>query len=87
MYVIITYDINVKRVNKVKALLRRYLHWVQNSVFEGSLTEAKLEELKYYLQLLINPEEDSVVIYRFRTKPEVKREILGLEKNPVDEVI
>ena len=37
MYIIIVYDINTKRVNKVKSLLRMYLNWIQNSVFEGEI--------------------------------------------------
>ncbi|MEN2993717.1 MAG: CRISPR-associated endonuclease Cas2, partial [Thermodesulfovibrio sp.] len=46
MRVILVYDINEKRVSKVLKTCRKYLHWVQNSVFEGELTEAKLEKLK-----------------------------------------
>jgi CRISPR-associated protein Cas2 len=36
LYVVIVYDVDVARVPKVCKFLRRYLHWVQNSVFEGS---------------------------------------------------
>ena len=42
MYVIIVYDIDVKRVAKVCKYLRQHLNWVQNSVFEGGLTKAQL---------------------------------------------
>ncbi|MDK2781745.1 MAG: CRISPR-associated protein Cas2 [Archaeoglobi archaeon] len=38
LYVIIAYDVNVQRVNRVKKFLRMYLNWVQNSVFEGTRT-------------------------------------------------
>ena len=34
-YFIAVYDINVKRGPKMLKLFRRYLNWVQNSVFEG----------------------------------------------------
>ena len=43
MYVIIVYDINVDRVNKVKSFLRQHLFWIQNSVFEGDVTESEFE--------------------------------------------
>lgn len=43
MYVIIVYDINVDRVNKVKSFLRQYLFWIQNSVFEGEVTESEFK--------------------------------------------
>ena len=46
MYVIAVYDVEEKRVSKMLKLFRRYLHWVQNSVFEGAITEVKLKELQ-----------------------------------------
>jgi len=47
MYVIIVYDIDQSRVAKVCQYLRRWLHWVQNSTFEGELTESQLERIKW----------------------------------------
>ncbi len=46
MYVIAVYDVGKRRVGKMLKLCRRYLNWIQNSVFEGEITEAKLLELK-----------------------------------------
>jgi CRISPR-associated protein Cas2 len=46
MYVIVVYDVGEKRVGKMLKLCRQYLCWIQNSVFEGALSEAKLRELK-----------------------------------------
>ncbi|WP_022856242.1 CRISPR-associated endonuclease Cas2, partial [Thermodesulfobacterium thermophilum] len=77
MYVILVYDINEKRVQKVLKICRKFLHWVQNSVFEGEITEAKLFKLKQQLNHVIDPEEDSVVIYTFLTEKYSRREILG----------
>ena len=45
MYVIIVYDVNVERVNKVKSFLRQYLYWIQNSVFEGELTRSEFRKV------------------------------------------
>jgi hypothetical protein len=42
MFVIVVYDANEKRVNKFLKTLRKYLTWVQNSVFEGEIEEAGL---------------------------------------------
>lgn len=42
MYVIIVYDVGEKRVGKMLKLCRQYLCWIQNSVLEGELSEAKL---------------------------------------------
>ncbi|RLI82318.1 MAG: CRISPR-associated endonuclease Cas2, partial [Archaeoglobales archaeon] len=63
MYVIITYDVNVKRVNRVKKFLRMHMNWVQNSVFEGELTESELLRIKSELKKIINEDEDSIFLY------------------------
>ena len=46
MFVIVTYDVSVKRVSKVMKTCRKYLTHVQKSVFEGMITEGKLAQLK-----------------------------------------
>jgi len=80
MFAIIVYDINEKRVAKILKICRKYLVWVQNSVFEGEITKAKLEKLKMELKKKINEREDSIIIYTFRTTRYSNREIMGLEK-------
>ena len=64
MYLIIVYDINTKRVNKVKSCLRTYLYWIQNSVFEGEISEVKYEEMKNKLEKIIDKDEDSIIVYK-----------------------
>lgn len=81
------YDVNVKRVNKVLKLARKYLNWVQNSVLEGEITEAKFFKLKSELQKVINEDEDSVIFYTFRTKLYTSREVIGKEKRSLDFII
>ena len=46
MFVIVTYDVAQKRVTKTMKICRKYLTHVQNSVFEGMITEGKLNKLK-----------------------------------------
>ncbi len=41
---------------------------MQNSVFEGELTEGKYKALKHELRHVIDDEDDSVLIYVLRTK-------------------
>ncbi len=85
MYIIVVYDINVSRVNKIKKFLRQHLHWVQNSVFEGEVTRAEFERIKAGLKDLIDEDEDSVVIYKLRSEP--RRDVIGMEKNPMGDII
>lgn len=66
MYVIIVYDVGEKRVGKILKLCRQYLCWIQNSVFEGELSEAKLRELKLKIKGIINQSEDSIIILRIK---------------------
>jgi CRISPR-associated protein Cas2 len=80
MYLIMVYDINEKRVAKVLKTGRKYLTWVQNSVFEGEITKAKFTKLKLELKKIIKEEEDSLIFYLFRRKAYTSRETMGKEK-------
>jgi CRISPR-associated protein Cas2 len=80
MFIILVYDAGEKRVAKFLKTCRKYLTWVQCSVLEGELTGAQLERLKVDLRKVMDPEEDSIILYGFRTKAYFKREVIGLEK-------
>lgn len=86
MYVIIVYDIKVERVNKVKSFLRQYLFWIQNSVFEGEASESEFKIIYDGLMKIIDTEVDSVIIYKLRMADVMNREVLGIEKAPIDEI-
>ncbi|MCD6363999.1 MAG: CRISPR-associated endonuclease Cas2 [Synergistetes bacterium] len=86
MFVILVYDAGEKRVNKFHKICRRYLTWVQLSVFEGELTLSQLEALKLDLWKVMDPEEDSIIIYTFRTKKYFKREVIGCEKGDPEDI-
>lgn len=87
MYVIIVYDIKVERVNKVKSFLRQYLFWIQNSVFEGEASESEFKIIYDGLMKIIDIEVDSVIIYKLRMADVMNREVLGIEKAPIDEIL
>ncbi|WP_305513813.1 CRISPR-associated endonuclease Cas2 [Methanobrevibacter sp. V14] len=86
MYVIIVYDINVDRVNKVKSFLRQYLYWIQNSVFEGEVTESEFKLIYDGLKRIIDEDVDSIIIYKLRMAELLNREVLGIEKSPIEEI-
>ena len=77
MYVIIVYDVSVKRVGKVCKLLRQYLTWIQNSVFEGELTESQFLDVKTKLKRIVKESEDSIFIFTNRYK--LKKTVIGIE--------
>ena len=66
---------------------RKYLNWVQNSVFEGEISEVNLKKLKAEMTRIMNMSEDSVIIYTWRTQRYSSREILGVEKGPIDLIV
>lgn len=57
MYVLMTYDVEAKRTEKFKKLMRKYLEHIQYSVFSGDLSEAKLVELRRAVSRLLHPGE------------------------------
>ena len=87
MYVIMVYDINEERVNKVLKIGRRYLNWMQNSVLEGEISKAKLVKLKMELKKVIKEEEDSIIFYKLRTKKFFDRETMGKEKATDEKIL
>lgn len=84
MYVILVYDVNEKRVAKMLKLCRRYLNWIQNSVFEGEITEVKLKELIIFAEEIMNLEEDSLIIFSSRTEKFLDKKIIGVERSSVN---
>ncbi len=87
MFVVMAYDVNVERVVKVLKIGRRYLTWVQNSVLEGELTRAQLEELKTELRKVIEPEEDAVRFYIIKRDACLAKEFLGISKNEPEQIL
>lgn len=81
MYVVIVYDINVERVDKVRIFLKQYLDWMQNSVLEGELTPGKLREVELGLREIMNESEDSVIIYSVRDESLLRKKFIGEPKS------
>ena len=84
MYVILVYDFGEKRVNKMLKLCRKYLNWVQNSVFEGEITELQLKQLEASAKDFMNPDEDSIIVFSSRSQTFMDKRIIGVERNTID---
>jgi CRISPR-associated protein Cas2 len=84
MYYIAVYDIaSPKRLQKMLKLMRGYLNHVQNSVFEGELTNAQLAEVRHKAKSIMNVDEDSLIIYCVGNQRWLDRQIIGIEKHSV----
>lgn len=84
MYVVLVYDIGEKRVGKMLRLCRVYLNWIQNSVFEGEITEVKLKELKLRAKEIMDVQSDSLIIFSSRNERWLDKEIVGKERMSTD---
>ncbi len=81
MYCILVYDIGEKRVGKMLKLCRKYLYWIQNSVFEGDLTNSQIAELVISAQKIMNDEEDSLIIFKMQSNKYLEKEMYGIDKS------
>ena len=84
MYVILVYDFGERRVSKMLRLCRRYLNWIQNSVFEGELSEVRLKEILLLAKGFMNPEEDCIIIFKGANQCSLEKEIVGKELSNID---
>lgn len=82
VYVVIVYDVQADRTHQFLTVLRQYLTHVQNSVFEGDITDGDLTEIKQRLDSMLEPDE-SVIVYRMSSKKYVTRTVYG--EDPVED--
>jgi CRISPR-associated protein Cas2 len=87
MYVILTYDVSEKKVAAVNKLLKKYLTWTQNSVFEGELSKGVLKKCLTEVRRMINKNEDSIYVYTVEIADHIKKEVIGIHKNYDDIII
>jgi CRISPR-associated protein Cas2 len=68
-------------------LCRRYLNWIQNSVFEGEMTDVQLKELLYEAKRIMNDDEDSLILFKNRDKKWLDKQIVGIERQSTDDFL
>ena len=68
-------------------LCRRYLHWIQNSVFEGEITEVKLKELVVESKKIMDEQTDCFIIFKNRQANWLEKEVVGKEKAKIDQFL
>lgn len=87
MYVVLVYDVNVEHVNKVRIFLKQYLNWVQNSVFEGELTEAEYLKIMNHLEKIIKTSYGHVLCYKSRDKKYLQIDEIGIPKAEISNIL
>lgn len=85
MYYIAVYDIaSPGRLQKILKIFRKYLHWIQNSAFEGELNEGQFASLKTELNKVVKKNEDSLLFFNTENKKYITKRMIGIEKNEPD---
>lgn len=87
MYYILVYDVGEKRVGKMLKLCRKYLNWIQNSVFEGEQTEVKMKEFVTRARKIMDEEVDSLIIFGSRDEKWLDKQIVGRERTTLDQIL
>ena len=82
MYIVLVYDVSqedhgTKRWSKIFKPCKRYLTHIQNSVFEGEISRAQLASLQQELKQYIDPELDSVILFKSRQEKWMDKEFWG----------
>ena len=89
MYVVLVYDISLNNkgarvLNKVFKICKKYLVHVQNSVFEGEISESQLLKLEQEIDQYIRDDCDSVIIFKSRNERWLQKKLLGLQTDACD---
>ncbi|VBB06123.1 Hypothetical protein LUCI_1338 [Lucifera butyrica] len=91
MYVILTYDIKLDEtgprvLRRVFKLCKKYLTHIQNSVFEGELSESQIMQLNSELKKYIRDDKDSVIIFKSRHERWLEKDFWGKCDNKLSNI-
>jgi len=76
VYVVVVYDMEADRTQKMLKFLRRFLNHVQNSVLEGEVTEGDYQKIRSGIDDILQPGE-STIIYQMGSEKMVDRTVFG----------
>lgn len=92
MYIVLVYDISgelkgQRVLNKVFKICKKYLTHIQNSVFEGELSESQIIKLNMELNDYIRKSLDSVIIFKSRNERWLIKEFWGMKDDALSNFI
>lgn len=87
MYVIAVYDVAAERTAKMLRLCRKYLHWIQNSVFEGELTPLQVKQLILEAKEIMDEDYDSFILFKSRDHKYLTKQLIGKSLNDTDQFL
>lgn len=92
MYVILVYDIKSddggqRVLNKTFKICKKYLCHIQNSVFEGELSEAQIIKLNYELKKVVRTDVDSIILFKSRNERWLNKEMWAKQEDKTSNFI
>ena len=86
MYAILVYDIKSdeggqKVLSKTFKICKKYLTHIQNSVFEGEISESQLLKLRMELNAFIRDDRDSLIVFKSRNEKWLPKEMWGIKED------
>ena len=86
MYLIVVYDTDRKNCVQLHKQLKKYLHWNQNSVFEGAVTESQYAHIKTILEQK-RAENSHIVLFSMSNEKLLSREEMGEAKGNISNIL
>jgi len=80
MYIVVVYDVEAKRTVKFHKFLKKRLAWIQNSIFEGEISDSEFFKVKDQLKNMCKKTE-SVIVYTLFSSKYMDRYIIGNKVN------
>lgn len=92
MYLVLVYDIKLdnqgaKVLRRVFKTCKKYLTHIQNSVFEGELSEAQLLQLKTEIKMYLREDVDSCILFKGRNDIWMKKEFIIKEEDKTSQFL
>lgn len=92
MYVILVYDIvmdeaGAKTLRRVYKECKKYLVHIQNSVFEGELSQSQLLNLELTIKKYLRKDRDSLIVFKTRNERWLQKEFWGKEDNATSNIL
>lgn len=92
MYVVLVYDIKSDEdgqriLSKTFKTCKKYLSHIQNSVFEGELSNSQIIKLQYELNGIIRKDRDSIILFKSRSERWLEKDMWGLQEDKTSNFI
>ncbi|TCS77232.1 CRISPR-associated endonuclease Cas2 [Pectinatus cerevisiiphilus] len=92
MYLVLVYDIKLdvqgaKVLRNVFKICKKYLTHIQNSVFEGELSDGQLLKLKIEIQKYLRQDIDSCIIFKGRNNIWMQKEFITDEDDKTSQFL